>query len=219
VINENVLVVSRQEILPPIGKAFYGISAEALSPIMDAISKHGFFMDRATAEHDERFKQIIPYFIFHTDEKLFLMQRAASANETRLASKMTLGIGGHIRSEDTKSTPTIFEWGLREFREEVCYAGILDGELLGFINDDTNAVGRVHMGVVFLVHGDSADISIRSELASGELMNFAQCCSCMSEMESWSSLVMEHLIQRRAKYGSIAGNRSSEICSITRVQI
>ncbi len=219
VLNEQVLVVPRQKILPPAGEAFYGVSAGALADIMSAIAAHGFFMDRSLAESDEQFKQIIPYFVFHKDEKLFLMQRAAAANEARLASKLTLGIGGHIRAEDLTKSNAVFEWGLREFCEEVCYHGSLQAELLGFINDDTNAVGRVHLGVVYLVHGDSDDIAIRTELAAGELVEFSACQSQLERMESWSSLVMQRLSERRLQYGTLAFIPACGSAQLTRVQI
>ncbi len=219
-VNEHVLVVPRTAILPPVGKAFLGISDDDLENRMQAIQTHGFFMDRATAEEDELFKQIIPYFIFHSNDRLFVMERSANANEKRLASKVTLGIGGHVRQEDLVDQHNdLFSWGLREFCEEVSYSGLLHGELLGFINDDTNAVGRVHMGAVFLIHGDSDQIAIRSELASGVLMDFDSCIALNDRMESWSALVVKFLMQRRQEFGSLHMSAAGTSKLVTRVQI
>lgn len=218
-IKEKVLVVPRDRVLAPIGAAFFGISNQDLAVIETAISIEGFFMERALAEEDEHFKQIIPYFVYHYKNRLFLMQRSSSANEKRLASKLTLGIGGHIRSEDTQNTTSLFEWGLREFREEVEFTGLLQGELLGFINDDTNAVGRVHLGAVFLVHGDSANIAIRSELVAGNLMLFDECKEKLNQMESWSALVIKHLEHRFQEQGTLSGTLTEQCAGFTRAQI
>ena len=45
----------------------------------------------------------------------------------------------------------IFDWCKREFQEEINYAGNIKHKLIGLINDDSNSVGRVHMGLVFLL--------------------------------------------------------------------
>ena len=34
-------------------------------------------------------------------------------------------------------------------------------EYIGFINDDTNAVGKVHIGVVFKIKVKSSDVEVR----------------------------------------------------------
>ena len=51
----------------------------------------------------------------------------------------------------------------RELEEEV---GLLESnsqnlEYIGFINDDTNDVGKVHIGVVFKIKVNSNDIEVR----------------------------------------------------------
>ncbi len=208
---EDVLVVPRSMILPPVGEAFLGISGEDSDLLYACIKQHSCFMDRASAENDERYKQIIPYFVFHIYNKLFVMQRSNNANEKRLAGKLTLGIGGHVRAEDIQQEGSLFDWGLREFSEEVAYAGSLRGELLGFINDDTNAVGRVHLGAVFLLHGDSQEIAIRSELVSGTLIEFPECLLKKEAMESWSSLVCDALAIRFTELGTLAPVSSGKI--------
>ena len=81
------------------------------------------------------------------DNHYFLMQRKSDASESRLRNKLTVGIGGHIRQEDLssfdeasadKQEHSLFAWALREFHEEVNYAGNLKVLPLGIINDDSN---------------------------------------------------------------------------------
>lgn len=167
-------------------------TARNVTLIENLIRTHGQFAPRDRMEIDEDYKQIIPYFIFAYDDKLFLMQRSGKANETRLASKYTLGIGGHVRQRDLQEGD-IAQWGKREFAEEVYYDGNLSITPLGVLNDDSNAVGRVHIGVVYLLRGDSPNISIRSELQGGELLTLAQCAQKHESMETWSALVFNQL--------------------------
>ncbi len=116
------------------------------------------------------------------------MQRQAKASEQRHKGKFTLGLGGHIRQEDM-STDSIFDWATREFHEEVSYNGSIEIETLGILNDDSNAVGQVHLGLVLLIKGNNADISIKSELKSGTMMTLNELTSYYDDMETWSQMV------------------------------
>ena len=124
------------------------------------------------------------------------MQRRANASEKRLQNKYSLGIGGHIRQEDMQKK-SIFTWAQREFHEEVDYQGNFAIKPLGILNDDSNAVGKVHLGFVLLLYGDSDNISIKSELKSGKLVSLAACITSVNSMESWSELVLNHLKNNR----------------------
>ena len=88
---------------------------------------------------------------------------------------------------------SIFAWAEREFKEEVNYSGTFTITSLGILNDDSNEVGKVHVGFVLLITGDSADISIKSELKSGTLMTLEQCRAHHDAMETWSQIVYDFL--------------------------
>ena len=126
------------------------------------------------------------------NDRYFVMQRKASASEQRLASKLSLGIGGHMRQEDMQGT-TLFDWAQREFHEEVSYSGTLTITPLGILNDDTNDVGKVHLGIVLIAQGDNDAIMIKSEHKSGQLMTKQECQEQCLKMESWSQLIIEKL--------------------------
>jgi len=190
--NEQILVVPRAQLFPH--DAWHGVKAIDLSHYINVIINHQEFIARGLAEADFSYKQIIPYLIFQHDEKLFLMQRCSKASESRLANKYSLGIGGHVRKEDIQSRD-LFEWAQREFHEEVSYTGNLSISTLGILNDDSNDVGKVHLGLVLLLKGDSADIHIKSELKSGALYSFEECKEFYSSMESWSQLAFDFLTE------------------------
>lgn len=192
-LDESIVVVPRQKLFPQTTVA--GLYTGDLGDFEQSIKQHHEFMIRAAAETDPSFKQIIPYMVFKHQDRYFIMQRKSTASESRLKNKYSLGIGGHIRKEDVTS-PDIAAWGLREFQEEIAYNGSFSCELVGIVNDESNAVGQVHTGVLFILHGDSSDIRIRSELKSGVLWTLDECKAVYDSMETWSQLVFDFLISR-----------------------
>lgn len=159
------------------------------------ITAHAEFNQRGAMEVDPSYKQIIPYLVFMHQGSVFVMQRAATAGEQRLKNKYSLGIGGHIRQADLVGK-SIFDWAAREFAEEINYQGDYTIEPIGLVNDEGNAVGQVHFGCVFVIHGDSDQIAIRAELKSGQLVPLAACVDYREGMETWSQYVFDFLLQR-----------------------
>lgn len=192
-LNEKILVVQRQHFFgtqPP----FLGFQPLTdFSSIQSIVTKHQEFHWRATMEENPTYKQIIPYLVFEHNNTYFLMRRKETASEQRLKNKYSLGIGGHIRQEDLNSN-NIIDWAQREFQEEVSYQGNLTTTPLGLINDDSDAVGQVHIGFVFLLRGDSPQIAIRAEHKEGRLVSLEDCKMMYDDLESWSKFVCDYLI-------------------------
>lgn len=191
---ESVLVVKREHLFAK--EAWHGILTENLQRYFNIIASKKEFLPRHLAEHDVRYKQIIPYLIFTHGNEIFVMQRRSDATESRLQSKYTIGIGGHIRQEDIRSND-IFDWANREFHEEVSYQDAMTIEPLGILNDDSNEVGKVHIGFVFLIHGHSGNISVRSELKHGSMMTVEACHVLQSSLETWSQLSLQKIIDMK----------------------
>ena len=189
--DELIFVVPRLALEPVLTQQLF-IPCTSFTALEKMIMQHASFIKRKDAEEDPTFKQIIPYFIFKQDNNYFLMQRAHTAGEGRLKNKMSLGIGGHLRREDVVDVP-VEEWGMREFHEEVNFDGGIKLTPLGIINDERNDVGRVHLGLVFLVDGMSGSISIRSELKSGVMTPINQLYDHYENLETWSQLVIDYL--------------------------
>ncbi len=161
--------------------------------VQQVIADYRQFLPRGEMERNPEYKQIIPYMVFIHDRRLFVMQRSAAAGEQRLAGAYTIGIGGHVRESDyLHNEGDLAEWGRREFAEEIAYDGGFSAiTLVGLVNDDTNEVGRVHLGVAFVLHADSNAITVRSELQSGVLMDRDQCAAVYDQMETWSKMVFD----------------------------
>jgi predicted NUDIX family phosphoesterase len=183
---EHILVVKRTLLLED--QAWQGIKRDDVDLYLERIKKYQEFLPRSLMESDPTYKQIIPYIIFTHNDRYFLMQRRSNATEQRLRNKMSLGIGGHIRYEDMRETD-ILGWATREFHEEVDYKGSFSAELLGILNDDSNAVGEVHAGLVMLLRGSHETISVKSELKSGSLVTLEECGLYYDSLEPWSQMV------------------------------
>lgn len=189
--DELILVVPRTELFKN-HAAWSGLKAVDFEEYLAIINEKKEFQLRSVMEQDPHYKQIIPYLVFRHQDKYFLMQRTAKATETRLQNKYSLGIGGHIRQEDMTAN-SLFEWATREFHEEVEYQDTFSIKPLGVLNDDSNPVGQVHIGFVFLLEGSTPHISVKSELKSGQLYSLEELKSYFASMETWSQLVVEFL--------------------------
>ncbi|HXW86015.1 MAG TPA: hypothetical protein VEK38_01590 [Candidatus Bathyarchaeia archaeon] len=184
-LDELILVIKRDTLFA--GNAWQGIMQQDTEKYIERIIQHQEFQPRLFMETDPTYKQVIPYLIFTHDNRLFLMQRHAQASEKRLQNKYTLGIGGHIRQEDITGKDLI-SWADREFHEEISYTDPVKITPIGLLNDDSNPVGQVHVGLVFLVHGSSPHISVKSELAHGFLATYEECNTHVPLMETWSQI-------------------------------
>mgnify|MGYP003982283087 FL=1 len=84
---------------------------------------------------------------------------------------------------------------MREFHEEVEYKGQFESKVIGFINDDSNPVGKVHFGILILIIGKSYNIKVKSELKSGFLATIDQINSLYEKLEGWSMFSFNLLMQ------------------------
>jgi len=189
--DEEILVVQRS-ILFAKDVAWHGINSQIFDACMMTIQQHSVFMPRSHAETNPIYKQIIPYIVFTFNQKIFVMQRKSTASEQRLAQKYSIGIGGHMRQDDMINN-NVFNWAQREFQEEVNYAGSQEMSKIGILNDDTNDVGKVHLGMILLIKGNSDQISIKDEHKSGLLLTLDECKTLSSNMESWSLTCLEFI--------------------------
>lgn len=190
--NENILVIKRAKLFPD--TAFQGLQPIS-DDFFDLVESQKEFFPRPQMEEDPLYKQIIPYLIFQYQDRYFLMQRKSTSSEQRLKNKYSLGIGGHMRQEDMQQAKTIFDWAYREFQEEIDYQGHFTIKTLGMLNDDSNPVGQVHIGLVLLLQGNSDAIKVRSELKSGQLLTIQELQTHYDDLESWSQIIFDAVLK------------------------
>jgi len=151
--DEQVFCLKRADIEPEFGGvlpqgAFTGFELE---PIL-GLSQ--YFLPRSVAEHDPGYKQIIPYQLFRCQDRFFVYQRGGGVGERRLAGQLSVGLGGHINSGDAKNgiltIAAYYEALFREREEELILSETVTTHFLGWINDDSDPVGQVHLGAVHL---------------------------------------------------------------------
>jgi predicted NUDIX family phosphoesterase len=190
--SEQVLVVKREDIFPD--GAWHGFVSDRLERHQAVIRENHFFMARAKVEDDPNYQQIIPYVVFRHGDLYFLTHRLRASSEKRLRKQYSLGVGGHINPGDLDAGDPIQDGLKREWEEEVIYEGSFDAKLIGLLNDDSSPVSKVHLGVVFLVDGDTPHIAIReTDKLAGELLTLEQMRIYYLGMESWSQMVYDRL--------------------------
>jgi predicted NUDIX family phosphoesterase len=153
-------------------------------------------------EHDPTFKQLIPYVIFrHRSDQgeisLFQYTRGTGQGEQRLHRKRSIGVGGHISSEDavvTSDADPYAEGLRRELDEEVWVRTAYTDRRVALINDDQTDVGRVHLGVVHIFDVDQPDVAPREdELHEAGFQPLAALRADLDGMESWSRICLQGL--------------------------
>ena len=190
--SEQVLCVKRDDIFPD--GAWHGFVSDRLERHQAVIREHHFFMARAKVEDDPNYQQIIPYVVFRHDDLYFLTHRLRASSEKRLRKQYSLGVGGHINPGDLDAGDPIQDGLRREWEEEVIYDGRFEAKLIGLLNDESSPVSKVHLGVVFLVDGDTPNIAIReTDKLAGELLTLEEMRIYYLGMESWSQMVYDRL--------------------------
>lgn len=207
---ESVLVIPRSAFIEH--ESFEGFrSLEGRTDLGDylqgAPTKVAQFLNRDEAETNPFFLQLIPYVILLSEDNIFLYRRGSIGSESRLHGQYSIGLGGHVNSEDDPSGEPFYAFlngAARELQEEVGLTVDLEtlrGSAIGLVNDELTDVSKVHLGVVLIIKVSAAmakDILSKCEntmlepqwIPLYELEN----PQLATQFESWSSYVASHLI-------------------------
>jgi predicted NUDIX family phosphoesterase len=149
------------------------------------------YRDRAGAESDPSYKQLIPYVVLRCRDAVFHYRRGAAGTEVRLRTLRSLGVGGHVCEEDGTDDP--YRMGmLRELAEEVELGAPFAERVVGLINEDRTAVGRVHLGIVHLLDLHEPRVGRRdAALADCGFAPLRKLREARGEFESWSQLLLD----------------------------
>ena len=188
---EKVLVV-KTEILNKYLQNIEGLIQNNREEIVKTIIEEHEFMDRAPAEEDPSFRQIIPYVILTQGDKVFTTRRLNKGTETRLHGKLSIGIGGHINPVDERDREKVLMRGLeRELDEEVYIEK--RGELipLGVINNASDGVGAVHLGLCFKMEVQGEVRVKETEKLEGLWLTVPELIENWDYMEGWTQIAVE----------------------------
>lgn len=168
---------------------------------LEKVIQYGQFRKRGELEEDPSFKQFIPYAVISNQESFLLFERRSGQTEKRLHHKYSLGVGGHMNPGNVQESADQFVINelKREFSEEVrllngCF--IEEIEFIGFLNDDTIPVGRVHIGLFFNIQVSSKDMVIKeTDKMRADWIDKAGLSEFYDSMETWSQFIVDQYIK------------------------
>jgi len=213
---EFVYVVPRAQLFPdctPHGFVPFGdeLSEESFHRL--AVER-GHFVERRHAEQDPNLKQLIPYTVVMRENEVFCLRRTKGGGEARLHDKLSIGVGGHVNPIDMPTaegggsnpelrTPETHDplpgAALRELHEELVLGdGMGDSFSIGILNDDTNPVGAVHLGLVRVLKVDGPVEVRETDQLEGQFVSISVLREMLAEganFETWSALLVQQLDQ------------------------
>ena len=164
------------------------------------------FLPRSQAEVDPNYKQIIPYVIMTCDGRYLSYVRGRRAGETRLVGNRSIGIGGHINPRDDLPlfNANFYETYLtaveREVAEEVSVETSHTNRVVALLNDESNEVGSVHLGIVHYWLLNAPKVSKKEQMITQmAFMTPVELNQVRDTMETWSALCLSQLNKMASK--------------------
>jgi predicted NUDIX family phosphoesterase len=228
---EQVLCIPTKSLKLEMYKPLRIMNEEQLAAWLKLHKKDFTILKRDIVEKDPNFKHLINYIFLYKRSTLdlsgssvkdntnyFVYERTKKGNEERLHNNLSIGVGGHI-GQITKSDilQSIKEYLRQELLSEIeinqshsyTYQRALDARFYGLLNDNSNDVGRVHLGLVWSVGlrplnpsrtqesgqplsspGDRVEVREDKLVAKG-FWTRDRLLSNLSQFESWSQLLIQ----------------------------
>lgn len=191
---------------------FHGFCADA-DRYLDALLVPGVAVlrPRSEVEDDPAWKQVIPYQILVHGDLVFCYRRGGKGGEARLHGGESLGIGGHVNEVDFEAAHRAYRDGIngigtvltferaavllgsyRELDEEIEGVWVYDRQIVGLINDDSNPVGAVHLGVAIRLDCEEPRAQPRDGTMEAAVFRpWREAVARREAMESWSRIVID----------------------------
>ena len=195
---DEMILVVRRALIEQLGM-FQGLCFDVnryLPALLDRANN--FFTPRAPAETNPELKQIIPYVLLVHAGRVLHYVRGKKAGEQRLVAKGSIGIGGHMNDHDEglfALDRAAYDAGVqREVGEELRLGAKFTNRAVALLNDDSNEVGRVHLGVVHIFTLDSDDVQKGEAMITDlQFLDRAQLAARREAMETWSQICCDQL--------------------------
>jgi len=191
--DEGLLTVPRER-LERLG-SFQGVRVDVgrYLPVLLDPANHRF-VRRGEAEQDPAFKQLIAYFVIVHGDRVWCYVRGKASGERRLVAKASIGIGGHVNRDDVSLFGTYATAARRELEEEVSVPPGSTDAIVALLNDDSNEVGRVHLGVVHLLRASTdAVVKREAQITESGFKSRGELIAMRDRLETWSQLCLEGL--------------------------
>lgn len=190
------ILVVKTSLLFPDG-IWEGFREQKNDDVLELIDSHKEFIERADAEEDDSYQQIIPQIILKVGNKIFLHKIPKTGSEGRLHDMWPIFLGGHVDDTDAG----IWDAAIREFEEEINYLGkIIKKEFLGIVKRHDVPVNKVHTGLVWLFEGDTEKFEATADhgITDGRFVLIDELDSYIEKMTHWSQVVVPYIIRRFA---------------------
>jgi predicted NUDIX family phosphoesterase len=154
---------------------------------------------RGDLEEDPTHKQIISYMTFSYEGKTFYYTRGNGSGEKRLLDRLSIGLGGHIETEDVDAPEETIEFSLkREIEEEIGTDKVINIKPRGLIYNENTYVDSLHIGVHFT--GELTDDNLvvdEGEMASFGFVSDEEMDEMMTNgkytPEEWTKIAWEQV--------------------------
>ncbi|PIN93132.1 hypothetical protein COU61_01025 [Candidatus Pacearchaeota archaeon CG10_big_fil_rev_8_21_14_0_10_35_13] len=212
---KKTLVLGREKLFQ--GEEFEGFRVVGKGDLLTRLIEKGYWEIRGRAEKPEaRLKHPIPYIVIvnQATKKIFSYLRAndTSYTEERLRGKFSVGVGGHIDEADeadesgmVSREEMISNALMRELNEEVELVGgrYLGKPLqIGIINDNSDSVGMVHLGLAYIITTNAIEVRPRDkEIREGKLRTKKETEEMLRtnpeiSPEGWTKIIMPEIWKR-----------------------
>jgi predicted NUDIX family phosphoesterase len=181
------------------------------SDVLKMIVQKGLFGKRNELEEDPSFKQIIPYAVISYKEpkrsgvrrsqSFYLFKRTSGQTEKRLQNKFSLGVGGHMNPGNSMESEEqyLIDELKRELFEEVRLlngCSIEDIEFIGFINDETIPVSRVHVGLLYNIRVSNKEVYVNeTDKMTAAWIEKSGLAEFYEGMETWTKIIYDYYIK------------------------
>ena len=195
--DENVLVIKRS-LFDELG-SFQGLNFEPQKYLGAILSRgNNFFLSRPKAEADPTHKQIIPYVLIAHGGKVLHYVRGKKAGEQRLVAKGSIGIGGHMNETDETLfalDEAAYRAGVeREVGEEIFINTRFEDQIVALLNDDSNEVGQVHLGIVHVFKLAEPKVEKREAMITNlSFFSKEELATRRDSLETWSQICFDSL--------------------------
>lgn len=198
-----------------LGDLQQGMNIISLNTFVAKAEDNLVIKQRAKLEQEPEFRQIIPYVCVATqrDDKLHFWpyRRTETSGEARLQGNVSIGFGGHIDLVDVMHDNSVIDLfqtignaAARELGEELDLAGAGEEVNLfdnGVLIDDSNEVGKVHLGAVLtaILPNGVTPTSKEDALEVLPAMSARELLDSGLPLESWTRIILESIVKVEVK--------------------
>jgi predicted NUDIX family phosphoesterase len=195
---EEMVLAIRRSLFDQLG-AFQGLNFDVALYLGALLAReNNLFLPRSRAEADPSYKQLIPYVILTHAGRVLHYVRGKKGGESRLTAKGSIGIGGHLNDADENlfslDQRSYLAGVRREVEEELILQSGYQNHIRALLNDDSNEVGRVHLGIVHVFELDGPQVTKReSQITQVAFLTGDELRARRDELETWSQFCVDHL--------------------------